>query len=104
MCNGNIIGNRGGVVYTTATLTTAGSSSANAVYTLPNHTFRFLGPAGLIVVTIPTASGTVTGVTISVNNQSLTLTDNTGAAVTSLVVGEHLWTFNKTSNTIKALT
>ncbi len=104
MCNGNIIGNRGGVVYTTATLTTAGSSSANAVYTLPNHTFRFLGPAGLIVVTIPTASGTVTGVTISVNNQSLTLTDNTGAAITSLVAGEHLWTFNKASNTIKTLT
>ena len=104
MSNGNIIGNRGGIVYTTATLTTAGSSSANAVYTLPNHTFRFLGPAGLIVVTIPTASGTVTGVTINVNNQSLTLTDNTEAAITSLTAGEHLWSFNKTTNTIKALT
>lgn len=100
----NIIGNRGGVVYTTATLTTTGSSSANAVYTLPNHTFRFLGPAGLMVVTISTASGTVTGITISVNNQTLTLTDNTGTAITNLTVGEHLWTFNKTTNTIKALT
>ncbi len=104
MYNGNIIGNRGGVVYTTATLTTAGSSSANAVYTLPNHTFRFLGPAGLMVVTIPTASGTVTGITVSVNNQTLSLTDNTGTAITSLTEGEHLWTFNKSTNTIKALT
>ena len=104
MNNGNIIGNRGGVIYTTATLSTAGSSSANAVYTLPNHTFRFLGPAGLIVVTVPTASGTVTGITVSVNNQTLTLTDNTDTAITSLVAGEHLWTFNKTKNTIKSFT
>lgn len=104
MSNGNIIGNRGGVVYTSATLSTAGSSSANAVYTLPNHTFRFLGPAGLMVVTVGTASGTVTGITISVNNQTLTLTDNTGTAITSLSAGEHLWSFNKPNNTIKALT
>ena len=104
MSNRNIIGNRGGVIYTTATLSTAGSSSANAVYTLPNHTFRFLGPAGLIVVTVSAASGTVTGITISVNNQTLTLTDNTGAEITSLTAGEHLWSFNKTDNTIKALT
>ncbi len=104
MTDRNIIGNRGGVIYTTATLTTAGSASANAVYTLPNHTFRFLGTAGLMVVTISTDSGTVTGVTISVNNQILSLTDNTGAAITSLTAGEHLWTFNKAANTIKSLT
>lgn len=99
----NTIGNRGGVVYTTATLTTAGSSSANAVYTLPNHTFRFLGPAGLMVVNIPTASGTVAGITISVNNQTLALTDNADAAITSLTAGDHLWSFNKANNTIRAL-
>lgn len=99
----NIIGNRGGVVYTTATLATAGSSSTNATYTLPNHTFRFLGQAGLMVVNVSTASGTVTGITISVNDQTLTLTDNTSAAITSLTVGEHLWTFNKSANTIKQL-
>lgn len=100
----NIIGNRGGVVYTTATQTDAGSSTTNAIYTLPNHTFRFLGPAGLIVVTVPTASAaTVTGVTISVNNQTLTLTDNTGAALTTLAAADYLVSFNKTTNTLKTL-
>lgn len=104
MTTGNIIGNRGGVVYTTATLATAGSSSTNATYTLPSHTFRFLGAAGLMVVTVPTASGTVTGITLSVNNQTLTLTMNDGSAITSLTAGDHLWTFNKTTNTIKSFT
>lgn len=102
--NGNIIGNRGGVVYTTATQTDAGSTTTNAVYTLPNHTFRFLGAAGLMVLTISTASAaTVTGATISVNNQTLALTDNTGTALTTLAVGDYLVSFNKVNNTLKVL-
>lgn len=100
----NIIGNRGGTVYTTATQTDAGSTTTNAVYTLPNHTFRFLGPAGLMIVNIPTATAsTVTGVSFSVNNQTLALTDNTGAALTTLAAAEYLVSFNKTANTLKTL-
>ena len=57
------IGNRGGIPFVAATLTDAGSVSTNAIYTLPNHVFRFLGQAGLIVVNIPTSTAaTVTGV------------------------------------------
>lgn len=100
----NIIGNRGGIVYTTATQTDAGSTTTNAVYTLPNHTFRFLGPAGLMIVNIPTVTAsTVTGVSFSVNNQTLALTDNTGAALTTLAAAEYLVSFNKTANTLKTL-
>lgn len=59
----NIIGNCGGIPFITATQTDAGSTTTNVVYSLPNHTFRFLGCAGLIVVNIPTsAAATVTGV------------------------------------------
>ena len=59
-----IIGNRGGVPYVIAKQASAGSTTTNAVYTLPNHVFRFLGPAGLMVISIDTASAaTVTGTT-----------------------------------------
>ena len=99
-----LIGNRGGIPYVTATQTSAGSTTTNAVYTLPNHTFRFLGWVGLIVLTIHTASDTtVTGITISVNDQTLTLTDNEGNAITTLAAGDYLVSFNKTTNTLKIL-
>lgn len=102
MNNSTIIGNRGGVPFVTATLTDAGSSSAPAIYTLPNHTFRNLGIAGLMIITIPTSSAsTVTGVNVVVNNQTLSLTNSSGEALTSIASGDILVAFNKVSNTIK---
>lgn len=96
------IGNRGGIPYVTATQTSAGSTSTNAVYSLPDHTFRFLGPAGLVVLTVNTASDTtVTGVTMTVNGQSLAMTNNLNEAITTLAVGDYLVSFNKNKNTIK---
>lgn len=97
-----IIGNRGGVPYVIAKQASAGSTTTNAVYTLPNHVFRFLGPAGLMVISIDTASAaTVTGITLSSNDNQLTLTTNVGAEITTLPVGDHLVSFNKVANTIK---
>ena len=102
MNNSTIIGNRGGVPLVTATQTDAGSSTTPAIYTLPNHTFRNLGVAGLMIITIPTASAdTVTGINIVVNNQTLALTTATNAAITTLAVGDILVAFNKITNTIK---
>lgn len=98
------IGNRGGVPFIDATQTSAGSSTADATYTFPNHTFRWLGRQGIIVVNFATAAAsTVTGVTISTNDTSLALTSNTGAALTSLAAGTYLVVFNKTANTLQLL-
>ena len=101
MNNEYIVGNRGGIVYTNATQTDAGSSTTNAIYTLPNHVFRFLGSVGLIVVNMSSTATSVTGITISVNNQSLPATDNKGNAITTLNSGDYILFFNKQSNTIK---
>ena len=97
-----IIGNRGGVPYVIAKQASEGSTTTNAVYTLPNHVFRFLGPAGLMVISIDTASeATVTGITLSSNDNQLTLTNNVGAEITTLPAGDHLVSFNKVANTIR---
>lgn len=104
MYNRNIIGNRGGVPFVSATQTDAGSSTTPAIYTLPNHTFRNLGVAGLMVITIPTASAsTVTGVNAVVNNQTLALTTSTGTAITTLAAGDILVAFNKINNTLREI-
>lgn len=103
MCNGISVGNRGGIPFANMTLTTAGSSSANATYSLPNHIFARMGNVGMIIANVLTASGTVTGITISVNNQTMTLTDTTGAAITSLDAGERIIFFNKSNNTLHAV-
>ena len=47
--NNEFIGNRGGIPLVAATQTTAGSATANAVFSMPNHTFRAMGVAGTIV-------------------------------------------------------
>lgn len=95
------IGNRGGIPYVAATQLSEGSASANAVYVLPNHVFRFLGQAGLVVVYIPTASATtVSGVDLQVNSQVMPLTSNAGAALTTISAGMHLLSFNKQNNTL----
>lgn len=40
MAFNDFIGNRGGIPLVAATQTTAGSATANAVFSMPNHTFR----------------------------------------------------------------
>lgn len=101
MISNGYIGNRGGIPYVAATLSNEGSASTNAVYTLPNHVFRFLGQAGLIVVDIPVSTAaTVTGVELQVNSQVLPLTNNADGALTTLAAGAHLLSFNKTTNRI----
>lgn len=47
MAFNEFIGNRGGIPLVAATQTTAGSATANAVFSMPNHTFRAMGVAGM---------------------------------------------------------
>ena len=50
--NNEFIGNRGGIPLVAATQTTAGSATANAVFSMPNHTFRVMGVAGIMVINL----------------------------------------------------
>ena len=53
------IGNRGGIPLVAATQTTAGSATANAVFSMPNHTFRAMGVAGIMVINFNAATTTL---------------------------------------------
>lgn len=99
----NFIGNRGGIAFVDANLTTAGTSSTEAVYTIPNHTFRWTGPYGMIVLHISTATTTATGITFMANNQSQTVTDAEGAPITNLDAGYHIAVYNKQMNTLNII-
>lgn len=100
----NMIGNRGGIPFITATQTNEGSTTTNAIYQLPNHTFRFLGPAGLAIINIVTASAaTVTGVQFTTNDKTLSLTNTIGEVLTSLSSGIHLIVFSKVDNGLRLL-
>ena len=99
----NYIGNRGGILFIEPSLTTAGSSSTNAIYSIPNNTFRWASPVGLVILNFTTASGTVTGITLQSNGQSQALTDNTGAAITDLAIGTYSAVYNKYNNTFRLL-
>lgn len=98
-----LIGNRGGIPTVRATQTSAGSATSDAAFSMPDHTFRFVGPAGLIIATFDNEVATATGVNITVNDSSLALTDSEGAPLTVLTAGDHLITFNKVANTIKVV-
>ena len=65
------IGNRGGIPLVAATQTTAGSATANAVFSMPNHTFRAMGVAGIMVINFNAATTTATGFDMMVNNTTL---------------------------------
>lgn len=100
----NYIGNRGGVPLIDATLATAGTESTAAVYSIPNHTFRFIGNAGIVVVNFDTATTSATGITFQTNNgQTQTLTSSAGTAVTTVTIGLHLAVFNKHTNTLSLI-
>lgn len=100
------IGNRGGVPIVT---TTPVVSATDVRYVLPNHTFRFLGAKGMIIISggIPTGTTTTLPVLIEVNGETKPLTNIDGNAVTVATVGtikliEVL--FDKQSGTLQTLT
>jgi hypothetical protein len=61
MAFNEFIGNRGGIPLVAATQTTAGSATANAVFSMPNHTFRAMGVTGIMVINFSAATTTATG-------------------------------------------
>lgn len=103
MAYNEYIGNRGGIPLVAATQTTAGSASANAVFSMPNHTFRIMGVAGIMVVNFNAATTTATGFEITVNNINLPLLASNGEALTSLTAGLHIIVFNKQNNKLQLI-
>jgi len=82
--NGNVqIGNRAGIP---VVITSPKIDTSNVSITLPNHIFRFLGQKGIIIINfnsvIPSGTTTTLPLVISVNGQTLPLTDATGTAIT----------------------
>ena len=103
MAFNEFIGNRGGIPLVTATQTTAGSATANAVFSMPNHTFRVMGVAGIMVINFNAATTTATGFEIMVNNVSLPLLANNGEALTALTEGLHIIVFDKQNNKLQLI-
>ena len=102
--NMNYIGNRNGIPLIDASLTTAGTESTAAVYIIPNHTFRFVGNAGLVVVNLDSATSTANSINFQTNNgQVQTLTGSTGAALTTITTGLHIVLFNKHTNKLSLI-
>lgn len=103
MAYNEYIGNRGGIPLVAATQTTAGSATTNAVFTMPNHTFRAVGLAGIMVINFNVATATATGFEISVNNITLPLLAANGEALTALTAGLHIVVFDKTNNKLQLI-
>ena len=102
--DGNFIGNRAGVVFINATQINTGSSTASAVYMLPNHTFRCLGGIGIIVCDLDKSASTdATDVVFEVNGISISVTNAADEAVdiTEITEGLHILIFNKFTNKIQ---
>lgn len=97
------IGNRGGIPLVAATQTTAGSATADAVFSMPNHTFRALGSAGIMVINFDTATATATGFELMVNNARLPLLASNGSALTALTEGLHIVVFDKQNNKLQLI-
>ena len=77
--NGSVyISNRAGIPVIT---TTPVVGTSNVLITLPNHIFRFLGQKGFNSV-IPSGTTTTLPILVSVNNQTLALTNSAGTALT----------------------
>lgn len=104
MITGNeYIGNRGGIPLVAATQTTAGSSTTNAVFSMPNHTFRAVGNAGIVIVNFNAATTTATGITLQVNNTTLPLLNSEGDSLTTLTAGLHILVFDKLNNKLQLI-
>lgn len=103
MAYNEFIGNRGGIPLVAATQTTAGSATANAVFSMPNHTFRVMGVAGIMVINFNAATTTATGFEMMVNNATLPLLASNGEALTALTVGLHIVVFDKQNNKLQLI-
>ena len=101
MAFNEFIGNRGGIPLVAATQTTAGSATANAVFS--NHTFRAMGVAGIMVINFSAATTTATGFEIMVNNNTLPLLASNGEALTALTAGLHIIVFDKQNNKLQLI-
>ena len=101
MAYNEFIGNRGGIPLVAATQTTAGSATANAVFSMPNHTFRVMGVAGIMVINFNTT--TATGFEMMVNNVTLPLLSSNGEALTALTAGLHIVVFDKQNNKLQLI-
>ena len=99
--NNEFIGNRGGIPLVAATQTTAGSTTANAVFSMPNHAFRAMGVAGIMVINFNAATATATGFEIMVNNIALPLLASNGEALTALTAGLHIIVFHIQKNKLQ---
>lgn len=97
------IGNRGGIPLVAATQTTAGSATVDAVFNMPNHTFRALGSAGIMVINFDVATATATGFELMVNNVKLPLLASNGSALTTLTEGLHIVVFDKQNNKLQLI-
>ena len=86
------IGNRGGIPLV---------ATANAVFSMPNHTFRAMSIAGIMVINFNAATTTATGFEMMVNNVTLPLLNSSGAALTSLTEGLHIVVFDKQNNKLQ---
>lgn len=103
MAFNEFIGNRGGIPLVAATQTTAGSATANAVFSMPNHTFRAIGTAGIMVINFNAATTTATGFEIMVNNSTLPLLASDGDPLTALTAGLHIIVFDKQNNKLQLI-
>lgn len=101
--NNEFIGNRGGIPLVAATQTTAGSATANAVFSMPNHTFRAIGVAGIMVINFNAATTTATGFEIMVNNNTLPLLASDGDPLIALTAGLHIIVFDKQNNKLQLI-
>lgn len=106
--NGSVyIGNRAGTPIIT---TTPVVNTSNVTITLPNHIFRFLGQKGKVTINfnsiIPSGTTTTLPVLISVNGQTLALTNETGTAITVASIANTLTFdvyFDKQLNVIRVI-
>lgn len=103
MAYNEYIGNRGGIPLVAATQTTAGSATANAIFSMPNHTFRTMGVAGIMVINFNAATTTATGFEMTVNNTNLPLLASNGEALTALAEGLHIVVFDKQNNKLQLI-
>lgn len=102
-CFNGYVGNRGGVPIVDATQSSAGSTTTNAIYTLPCHIFG-RGCKGIIVVNfLGATAATVTGVNISVGGSTRPLLSPTGEALTTLTTGFHIIAFDKPNNRLNLI-
>lgn len=98
-CN-EYVGNRGGIGFIEAIQSNAGSTTTNAVYSFPSHSFG-RGCKGIVVVNFLSASAaTVTGITISSNGSTRPLVDGVGNPITTITAGLHILAFDKPNNTL----